>query len=512
MKTTKPLRQLIPDIIRQFYRYQEQIQFDLELYRMHEGQIRTQVEQSLAKEIISKSAYNRAVQRIPSINLPRKVTDKLSKVYAQAPIRFSEVDKELMEEFAAQMHLNAVLNHCNAMTNLNKRSALEIFQEDGKQKVRVLAAHQFFVYSDSPTSPEKMTVFCKLLGRDEAYTDTVADQQGNRRDPQRNIRRVDIMALYSEDEILVIDSDGSIRTDKMAEMGITSTANPFGVIPFVYANKSMTELIPFPNQTAYDMGILVPKLLTDLNYSAQFLSHSIVYTVDADIEKAELNPDAVVNLGSSDADTGKSPQIGTIDPKTDIEGILSLIEFEMGAYLTTEGLKTGSIGRLEAGSETSGISKMVDESDATEARKQQTELFRWVETDFWMKFSKMQAVWATEASVENGQTFDPDFYKSFSIRFAEIKPLESEKERYEKMKVARDLKLITKRRALKELYPNLAEEQLDQWIEELEEEGAKEKEEMLSMGLTPGFTQLARQQQGVSDEKMAQKEEGNEEE
>ena len=80
MKTKKPLRQLIPDILQQFTLYREQLQFDLELYQMHEGQIRKKVAESLFEELLSKSAWKRAVKRIPSINIPRKVTDKLSKV------------------------------------------------------------------------------------------------------------------------------------------------------------------------------------------------------------------------------------------------------------------------------------------------------------------------------------------------------------------------------------------------------------------------------------------------
>ena len=98
--------------------------------------------------------------------------------------------------------------------------------------------------------------------------------------------------------------------------------------------------------------------------------------------------------------------------------------------------------------------------------------------------------------------------KSFSVKFADIKPLESAKEKYDKMKVARDLKLITKRQALKELYPNLPADQLDSRLAELEAELKKEKDEMMSMGLTPGFSQLARQQEGVSDQKLAEKEDG----
>lgn len=498
---------LIPDIMLAFERYQGQLQFDFELYQMHEGQIRKKVEESLKSEIISYSAYKRAIQRIPSLNIPKKVTEKLSKVYAEAPMRFSKKDQQIMEDFANRMGLNSVLNHANKMANLTKRCALEIYQSEGTQKVRVLNAHQFFVYSDSPTDPNKPTVFCKLLGREEKFIEQTVSVNGTRKSTQDQVTLVDILALYSEDQILIVDSSGAVREDKMLEMGFKSTKNPFGTIPFVYVNKSMTELMPYPNQTAYDMGILIPKLLTDLNYSAQFLSHSLIYTVNTDIEGAEINPDGVINLGDGNATDG-IPSIGTIDPKTDIDGVLKLIEFELGMYLTTEGMKTGSVGQMEGSSSASGISKIIDESDATETRKAQTELFRWVESKFWKKFTQMQAIWAKNNVVEKKEVFAADFSESFSVKFAEIKPIESEKDKYDKMKVARDLKLITKRQALKELYPSLPTEQLDKRLEELEEELTKEKKEMMSMGLTPGASQLDRQQQGVSDQKLVEKQDG----
>jgi len=505
MKTQKPLRSLVPDIILEFERYREQIQFDLDLYEMHEGQVRKFVEDSLKSELISKSAYNRAVQRIPSINIPRKVTDKLSKVYAEAPIRFSEKDNELIEDFSHLMQVNGEMQYANQMSNLNKRCALEIYTEDSKQKIRVLTAHQFFVYSDSPTSPDKPTVFVKLLGTEEKRRDTISTREGRRVTNEDDIILVQIFALYSDDEFLIVDSDGAIREDKMRDMGITSSRNPFGVIPFIYINKSKTELMPYPNQTAYDMGILIPKLLTDLNYSAQFLSHSVIWVRNADMEGQEINPDAIVNLGDADQD-GNTPDMGTIDPRTDIDGVLKLIQFELGSYMSTEGLKAGSVGQIEASSAASGISKIMDESDATEARKQQTELFRQAERELWYKFSKMQAIWSRVGAVEKKDNFSPDFIESFSIKFADIKPLESEKQKYEKMKIARDLKLITKKQALKELYPNLPEDQLDARLKELEEELKKEKDEMMSMGLTPSFTQLDQQQEGGAQTKAMNKE------
>lgn len=509
MHTQKPLKQLIPDILLHYQQYWTQLQFELELYNMHEGQIRTKVIESLTKEMLSKAALRRAIERIPSINIPRKISDKLSKVYSKPPIRFSTKDIELIEDFSRMLHLNAEMSQCNRMANLNHRSALEIYVQEGRQRVRVLNAHQFLVFSDNPKSPNEMTVFIKLLGREVKTRQVITDSEGNRDNNEDQITMVDIFALYSDKEFLIIDSDGAVRSDKMREIGATSTRNPFGVIPFVYINTSHSELVPFPNQTAFDMGILIPKLLTDLNYSAQFLSHSVIWTKNADLEGAEINPDAIVNLGDTDSN-GNEPEIGTIDPTTDIDGVLKLIEFQLSAYLATVGIKAGTIGQVEASSASSGISKIIDESDTTEARQAQTELFRMVEPDFWNKFAKMQAVWSAAGKVDKKETFSPDFLETFAIKFAEIKPLESEKDKVEKIKALRDIKLITKKQALKEIFPDLPEAQLDERIEELEEELKKEKKEMMAMGLTPGFSQLDRQQQGVNDAKLIEKANGGE--
>ncbi len=507
MKTRKPLEALIPDILDHYRNYWQQMQFELELYKMYEGQIRVRVQESLKREMLSTSGYNRAIQRIPSINIPKKVTDKLSKVYSQAPIRFSEKDLDLIEQFSRKLHLDAEMAQANRMGNLNHRSAIEIYEQDGIQRVRVLNAHEFLPFSDSIKNPTEMTVFIKLLGREIAQKEVISDSNGNRDLDTDQITMVDVFAIYSEDEFMVIDSSGAIRGDKMSEMGATSTKNPFGVIPFIYINTSHSELVPFPNQTASDIAVLIPKLLTDLNYSAQFLSHSVIWTKNTNIEGSEINPDAVVDLGDDDAN-GASPEIGTINPVTDIDGVLKLISFQLSSYLATVGIKTGSVGNMEASSASSGVAKIIDEGDTTEVRKQQTELFRMVEPRFWQTFSKMQEVWSNNGVVENKSKFNPAFIETFAIKFAEIKPLETEKEKFEKMKLARELKLITKKQALQEIYPNLPNEQLDKRIEELEAELKEEKKEMMSMGLTPGFSQLDRQQQGVSDEKMKEKADG----
>jgi hypothetical protein len=495
MPTKKPLIDLVPELLIHFEKYREQLQFDLRLYKLHEGQVRQEVEKSLASEMVSNAAYRRAVQRIPSLNITKKVVDKSSQVYKEPVQRFAGVsDLETLQKFEKSSGVDYTMLNANRVLNMHKRAAIELYVDNGTQKSRVLAGHQFLVWSDDKINPLNPTVFMKLLGKDHIVRTQVTDRDGNRITNEDDIVEVDLIALYSDNEFLIIDSSGHVRSDKMSEMGITSSVNPYGIIPFVYINLSPFDLIPYPNKTALDIAVLIPKLLTDLNYSAQFLSHSVIWTTNSDLSGAEINPDAIVNLGSTDTTTGNTPAIGTIDPKTDIDGVLKLIEFQLASYMSTLGLKTGSIGELTAGNAASGVSKILDEADATEVRKAQIELFKKAEYQYWEKFSQMQEIWSQMEGVKDKELFSDKFIKEFSLRFADIRPLESDSEKYNRIKVARDIKLITKKQALKELYPTLSEDQIDQRIKELEDEGKKEKEDMMSMGLTPSFTQLASQQ------------------
>lgn len=492
MPTRKPLVQMIPDILEYIRNNASQLEFDLRLYRFYEGQITQEVEQSLAREMVSKAAYNRCIQRIPSINIVKKVNDKLSKVYNEPAVRLCEnkTDNELMKAISQRAGLESQLITSNRMLNLNRRAALEIYVENEELKLKVLAAHQFLVFSDSVINPNKATVFIKLLPKTKHIKVVTVDSRGNKTEPYEQVTLVDTFAIYSDNEFMIIDMTGDVRRDLMNEMGATSSVNPFGVIPFVYLNSSKLELLPYPNKTALDIGILIPKLLTDLNYSAQFLSHSVIWTKNANLAGAEINPDAIVNLGDSDsANPSISPEIGTIDPKCDIAGVLQLIEFQVGFYLTTEGLKSSGVGNMDAGQEASGVSKIIDESDATDARKNQMEIYRQVEMDMWLKIKKMQDYLSKSGNVEEKRLFSEEFPLNMSVRFAEIRPLESEKQKYEKIKIGRDLKLLTRKQALQELYPDLTEDQLMARLTAVEDELMKEKEEMMDMGITPGFTQ-----------------------
>jgi hypothetical protein len=306
MATQKPLIQLIPDILDHYDRYVDYLETNRRLYEIFKGQVREEIEKSLQREIISPSAFRRICERIPPINILRKSVNKLSKVYIENPIRLADSvsDRDIMMSIAKSTDLDNQMMVANQFLNLHKMFAVEPFVQDGEQMVRILGGHQFLPFSDNPSNPMEMTVFIKLMGNETQDVGQAFDESGKKISEEEQIRRVTILALYSDDEFTIIDTGGAVRRDKMREMGIpisneaTSVPNVFNRIPIYYGNKSKSELIPFPNQEGLDMSILVPKLFADLNYSAQFMSHSIIWTKNTDISGQEINPDAVVNLGS----------------------------------------------------------------------------------------------------------------------------------------------------------------------------------------------------------------------
>jgi hypothetical protein len=296
MATKKPLVEMIEDIRQHVLRYKDTSQFNLRLFRIDEGQLRTEIEDSLRREMISTGAFNRIKERIPAINILKKATDKLSKVYSQPPVRVAKDknDQELVDSLSNILNLNGRMSSSNRLYNLQRMAAIEFYVHNRKQCMRVLAGHQFLPFSDDDKNPMNTTVFIKFMGS-EVKQAVVNDDAGKRLSAEDEPRFVDLYHLYSDSEFLIIDSDGAIRQDKMQEMpypwklGI----NPAGVIPYVYVNASVFDLIPYPNRTGFDIAILIPKLLADLNYAAQFMSHSIIWALNTDLGGAEPHPDAI---------------------------------------------------------------------------------------------------------------------------------------------------------------------------------------------------------------------------
>ena len=469
MQTSRPLQELIPQLLTHInVHYQNQVIYNKKLLDIWNGNLLKYVEESMSMEL-SPRAFQRSKGRIPPINILNQVVAKLSRVYTDPASRDAgdnAIDKELLAYYEKELDVDNQLAMTNELLNLNKYFALEPYLDvNGVPDMRILPADKFLVWSDNKNDPTAMTVFIKFMGSVLKTSAPVVDQYGKIvKGAETVVRDVALYHIYSNDEFMVLDADGDITDYR---------ENPYGRIPFVYCSNSSFELIPTPDSDNLSMAVLIPKLLADLNYATQFQSHSIMYGIDVDTSNLDSNPDAFWSISSVPGE-GKTPSIGMIKPEVDTDKVIGLINAEMRMWLESKGLKTGSVGKASVDSATSGVSKLIDEADASAVNRKQVSLFRRYEKELWSLVKTMHDFWASTQQLRDvNKAFSKDFNPY--VKFAENKIVIDTKDTLEQLKVEFDLGLTTPELALRKLYPDMKPEELKKRLQEIEEYKKKGK-------------------------------------
>lgn len=430
-------------IVQHAMQKQKEAPLNQRLVDIYSGNLHGYVDQSLSQEL-SGTSYQISRQRIASINLIERITNKLSKVYSDVPNRQTNdtTDQEIVNFYTENANVQDTMAQAETLLNLNKNFAVEPYISSGLIKLRVLAPHEFCVYSDNSQNPKEPTAFVKFMGSQ----------------PKGDKRLVNIYWVYTPELFTIVDSDFEV---------LEQQPNPYGVLPFVYCSNDKFSLQPSPDIDSFQNAILVPKLLTDLNYSVAFMSRSIIYGVDIDASNLVNAPDVLWSIKSQEGEN-KKPEIGTIEPKVDIPNVLSLITFTVSEWLTSKGIKPGSIGSLTPDNAASGVSKMVDEADTSFVVNKNRNLLTTAEKQLWQLLATVHntLVPADILVIKKGLTDNLKVSVAFPIQL----PIKDPAEKRNELKFQLDNKLISYTRALKQAHPDLSDEQIEQLKLEIENE------------------------------------------
>ena len=444
MKTSKPLAELVPEMIDHVSKHQEtHIDYNSSLIDISNGNLLPYVEASMMHEL-NPRAFERSKQRIPPINVLNKLQTKLSKVYAEVPNRKAgdnNIDSEIMKEYIDMWNLDDNMSYANDLLIINKYCALEPYQVDGEAKMRVLSAKDFIVYSDSKVNPNEMTVFIKFMGSmsKELPTDHTGDI---------NYIQSALFYAYSDEEFIMFNQHGDI---------IERMENPYGFIPFVYLRSNTNQLIPTPDSDNLPMTTLIPKLMADLNYAVMFGCRSQIVGIDVEMDNVEMSPDSMWLLNSV-AGEGKSPSLDTIKSDVDVEKVLTLINTQLGLWLDTKGIKTGSIGKATVDNAASGISKLIDESDASAVNRKYKKIFMNAEKKLWKILPDMHMTWISNGETDLKRGFSSQY--SPSVELIDSKVMPDNKAILEEMKLEDELGIFNKEDGIRRLNPEASEDDL----------------------------------------------------
>jgi len=429
------------------------------LFDIYEGNLLPYIEKQMANDL-SFQVYNEAKTRIAPINLLIKLVDKLSKLYANDPVRTivdgTSLDDELLVWYEEKFKVNKFMNQSNEFFNLFKSFLLEPFVDQGIPRMRVIPDNQFTVISTDSINPMRPTHVITSHGQ-KIMTDGSKSQ---------------IYFAYTADEFVIFNDRDERQQDMMNAMGNPEGINPFGVIPFTYVNKSLNTLIPNHDSDMIQMSVLIPILLSDLNFGVKFQIFSIMFGIDVDDENLTFGPNAFWRF-KSDPNSDKKPEVGAFKPEMDISQTLELITTQMALWLDTKGLKPGAVGKMSSDNATSGIAKMIDNSDTTENRKAQIQFMKSGEEEFFnLVMHDMIPVWSQARMIENTALFSPN--SKMNIKYAEQIPLSGRGQLVEDLQLEMNSGFISRRRAIKKLNPLMSESEIDELLSEIDIESTIE--------------------------------------
>lgn len=439
------------------------IRDERELYTIYNGRLKDILERLFVKEFEDKETIAQLLNRMVPINIISKVINAKSQVYKTAPLRTSkendEADNDLIKLYETEFDINTVMQYSNRLWNLSKMNAVEPYlTSSGIPKLRSLPAHTFSIMSDNKINPEQPTVFIKHINYN----------------PKELKKEVHV--VWTNEAHIIMDGEGTPLTSLMESINNPEGINPYGIIPQTYINQSIDLLYPIRSDDLKAIQLVVTLLLSDATLAQKFLSWATLLIKGVKTEgNIKLGPGAVISLPPSEA--GVSPDASYVSPNLNVEQVLTLVQELLNALLSTHNLAPGTVmGNLSVGNAASGVSKMFDRLELTDGLDWQRKYYLNAEKELWWKFAHaILPVW-----VESGQ-INREYVGAFSdsfeldITFPEMKAALTLKERIENIKAMLELGLITKKRAIKEINPEISDENVDEILAEIE----MEKQELI---------------------------------
>lgn len=420
------------------------------LIDINEGNLSPYVEADLKKQLAAQS-FEQIMHRLSPINMLPKVMDKLTNIYQTGVTRQvmdgTETDAALLDWYVKSYKANEQLHESNMYYNLTKTSLVYPYVYRGAPKLRVYPSDNFVVYSNDTVDPTRPTHVIIYYGK---------------------IDKKDIYYAWSDTEFVIVDSEENIRIDLMAQYGNAEGMNPVGRLPFVYVNASKQHLCPKPDTDILRMIKLLPIMCSDLNLASMFQCFSILYTIDVTNADLKFAPNAVWPL-QSDSTTDKKPEIGSIKPTVDYDQVLNLIQSQLSIWLSTKGIRAGSIGQLTQDNFASGISKMIDEMDTFEARQKQTTVYQNAEAELWdLTMNYMHPYWSETGAIDNTARWTPT--ATVATKFAVQLPAQSRGVAVRDLRDEYAAGFISRKRALAKLNPEMTDTEIDILMAEIDAE------------------------------------------
>jgi len=405
--------------------------------------------------------------RVSDINIVKKIVDTKAKSYKDSPIRKLGDDKETeaYHKIMDQVKMDRVMSTYDQRFNLQGYSCLwvnVIGQDDGEFEffIRALGPEQFSRVVDKNGKTKLFII--EITDFDDHNSpggdfksSTVQDELGDaNRDEERYL-------IWNDTQHVQV-----IRESKRCSLCVNehneNNVNPLGVIPAHFDQKGDSTYLPvsspLPDQ-AVEWNSCNSIRLTACDVSV-FGKLVLKFPDEMDLQKVEDSLFSFIKLPQMGGDS-PATEAQYIQPGSDIGAISAVLSDQLGMILSTEGLE-GAAKTIKSEGQTfsSGFDHALSMSSIMSIIEENQKFFADAENAVYHLIKR----WFEEAG---NKTFLSD---NLEVQYRKPKPLESEKEILDNIRLKKDLGIIEKHEMLMLLDPNMSEKDAKEKIERIDEE------------------------------------------
>lgn len=446
----------------------------------------------------------REMRKILSINLCPRIINQLASIYNTAPERtfgenLTEDQQMQLDELYEYAKVDVKMMQANRYLKLNDQVIMQVVPRNGVIQIRTLLPHHVDVIPDE-MDPEKpyayiISVFDKYEfldgnnysqdlsnpGRTASasgpYKDGVNQQIGDSEDYKASLQRYEV---WTAEDNFIMDGNGKIVSE--------DTVNPLGALPFVdISSEKDFEFWVRTGNGIVDFAIDFGAQLSDIANIIRMQGYAqAIVSATEQPQNMIVGPQHILFMQLDPSRPELKPTFEFANPGSDLQSGLDFLEVSLRLFLTSKGIDPKTIsGKLDSQGFSSGVERLLSMVDKFEASKTDVELMRWAEREVF----ELMVAWSnlyqgTDQLIPELQNATLPDDMSFSINYASPEAVQTKTEVEDSLIKLLDKGLITKKKALMDLY-GFDEAQAEEMMAEIDAEKALVMPVQLMPGQVP---------------------------
>lgn len=485
---------------------------ELRKHEVYRDRVKKWVLQSLANEGFKPTTLAQMKNRSANISICRRIVNKLAQTYVGGVERttLDEQSQKSIELLADELDVNTALKKSDRYRQLFKNTCIQIvpkkcpiYMEDGSEEekwsiaLKVLAPWEYDVIQ-SVYNPESAMAFVltDFPERNQFVYNSIQGSQGYRTselDLRSGDQREQTIADSPDDQGVekrhfifwsnkfhfTCDIGGNIVLMK----DNTQNLNPINLLPFIDIHMDQDgDYWAQGGDDLIDGSILLNKEVTDLNFVTFHQGFGQLVISGKDLPKnIQGGPNNAMVFDVKEGDP--TPQVFYAVSNPPVQQWLDKIKSQLAMLLSTNDLSPKLVAAsLDASNVESGISKLIENSEVTASHQDVQQIYQDAEPLLWEVVRRWHKIYSEDGLLIDELQAIPTFEDSnVKVKFVQLKPIISEKEKLEALKLRKDMGLNTLVELIKMDNPDLTEEDAKKKADEIK----AEKEENAAAFGTP---------------------------